>query len=81
MSAYNGWTNRETWLVNLWFGEVLNGIAADYGTITARYIAAHVQNYVDEIVPTGTFISDLIDLDSINWGELAEHYKDESNAQ
>ena len=23
MSDYNGWTNKETWLVNLWYGDAL----------------------------------------------------------
>jgi hypothetical protein len=29
MATYNGWQNRETWLVNLWYGDSFGGMIAD----------------------------------------------------
>ena len=38
MSDYNGWTNRNTWLINLHFGDLLNGYTEDGIEITADLI-------------------------------------------
>ena len=76
MSTYNGWTNRATWLVNLWFGENLSMMQEDGEAVTADYIESMITEYVDEIVPTSSFIADLIDLNEINWEELAAHYNE-----
>ena len=76
MSTYNGWTNRATWLVNLWFGENLTMMQEDGEEVSADYIESMITEYVDEIVPTSSFIADLIDLQEINWEELAEHYRE-----
>jgi len=80
MSNYNGWTNRETWLVNLWFGDSFTEMAEDGDTVDSEFIESHVTDYVDEIVPSSSFIADMVDMNAINWEELAEHYKpDEPN--
>lgn len=71
---YNGWTNRETWLVTIWFGDAICDLPLD--DITADYIESMVTEYVDEIVPLSSFIADMIDLQCINWAELAEHYRE-----
>lgn len=76
MSNYNGWTNRATWLVNLWFGENLGMMQEDGEEVSADYIESMITEYVDEIVPTSSFIADLIDLNEINWDELAAHYNE-----
>ena len=66
----NGWANRETWLVNLWFENSLEGMSADQ-------IEETVRNYVEEKIGTNGFLVDMLDIDCINWQELEEHYKED----
>lgn len=73
----NGWKNRETWLVNLWFGDNFAMDADDGVEITADYIRDIVENYVDEIVPASSFIADMMDMNAIDYDELARHYAPE----
>lgn len=79
MPNYNGWTNRETWLVNIWFMDGING------PIDADSIESMVTEYVDEIVPEPSFVTDMIDLNCINWEELADchnsNMKEDINAK
>lgn len=70
----NGWKNRETWLVNLWFGDNFAADADDGVAVTADYIRATVESYVDVIVPASSFIADMMDLRAISYDELAAHY-------
>ncbi len=63
MSDYNGWTNRETWLVNIWF---LDGIEEP---MSADEIENMVHEYVGE---QAGFVSDMMDLGCIDWIELAD---------
>ena len=66
-NTYNGWTNRETWLVNLWFGD-------------SWECEADVQSsreWIEEkIYGLETWVQDFIDLDAINWSELEEHARE-----
>lgn len=79
MNGYNGWTNRETWLVNLHFGDSEDYIAdmakdADYDLDTfADSIRNMVYDYVEEQT-LNPFISDLMNLSSIDWRDLAESW-------
>ena len=76
----NGWTNRETWLVNLWFGDGFQMELEDGVEITADYIRDVVETYVDEIIGRGDgsgFVRDMLDMGAINYDELASHYETE----
>jgi len=72
--TYNGWTNRETWLVNLWFNpESVDEIES---------IELQLEEELDSVrsmVPD--HIVDLLGvnfvLDEINWNELKESMEDE----
>ena len=76
MSKYNGWTNRETWLVNIWFMD-----SQDYDeTISAEYIEELVSEYVYEQIEASGFIADMIDMGCINWQELADSHNSEIEA-
>lgn len=74
----NGWKNRETWLVNLWFGDNFAMDADDGVEITADYIRETVESYVDELVPASSFIADMMDMNAIDYDELAAHYATET---
>jgi hypothetical protein len=62
MSDYNGWKNRETWLVNVWLGD------DEYLKEQVQELELHqaveiVKSYVDEIVDQHNlsgFVGDLM---------------------
>ena len=76
-TKYNGWTNRATWLINLWYEpnttsdldwikEELEERASDL---------SNSQNVCDKI------ISDMLDLQAIDWDELKEHVETEETCE
>ena len=72
-NSYNGWTNRETWLVNIWFMDNLYEELKDFDYVTgdrARYIKDYVEEHVDNSDIPDSFINDLIDISRVNWHEL-----------
>ena len=79
----NGWKNRETWLVNLWFGDTFQMDLEDGIDISADYIRETVQNYVDDVlgVNRADFITDMLDMEAINYDELASHYETNDDAE
>ena len=69
MSKYNGWTNRETWLVNIWF------MAGIESKVTPDYLQDMVEEHVDYCLKGSPgFIWDMINLSVINWEELADNH-------
>lgn len=79
--AYNGWTNYETWLVNLWFGDSAAEYFADK---EIRPTADHARAYVEDFYEmTSTvedgFLGDVINafMGRVDWQELADHYTEE----
>lgn len=88
-NTYNGWANRETWLVNLHFGDELSSyivetvtdghidLTEDEGTIRTE-LERVCEEYVhmmleEELNGLGSFLSDYLDLSLIEWDEIAEH--------
>lgn len=74
--SYNGWTNKETWLVNLWVGDLLAEMKQDGADLEEDWI----EDYVCELLATdnstveGGFTSDLLScaIGEVNWKEILE---------
>lgn len=65
--SYNGWANRETWLINVWFNpESKSGIDCIREKIDEDY----------QKLPE--YIRDFVDFDSIDWAELYAQFDDET---
>lgn len=65
-NTYNGWTNRATWLVNVWFNpESRDDVEA------AR---ESIESAEDEMPD---FMRDFLCTDEINWNELFQHCEEE----
>lgn len=66
--GYNGWTNRETWLVNVWFGDDISNGYTTWDAVKEE-IEETLIKMRDEM-PYGRFFDDYINLSLINWREL-----------
>lgn len=76
--AYNGWKNKETWLVNLWLGDIFTMDREEGSEITRDYIKEQVQLQLENVVGLEGFMLGMMNcaLGEIDYHELAEHYKD-----
>ncbi len=74
--TYNGWTNRETWLVNLWF---------EPRTRSDLEFAEQVIQEDFDAIMNGKhlkgFFTDYVNFDLINWDELAESLDEEDEEE
>lgn len=68
-NTYNGWNNRETWLVNIWF----NPESSDDLYAIREMIESDYDNLPD-------YMKDFCDIGAINWEELHSHFEGEENA-
>ena len=76
----NGWKNKETWLVNVWLGDMINDIVEESGVDpTPDYIEMLVHDIVVDTQATkgAGLMVDLLNcaLGEIDYHELSEHYK------
>lgn len=83
-AKYNGWTNYETWLANLWLGDYWQSVAEDGHTLSADALKDMLEEHVeDECGDLGDscFTRDLLNgaLGAINYRELADHYRVEED--
>lgn len=78
---YNGWKNKETWLVNLWYMDHMPDYFADAGQyhVEPNELEEAVQYIAEESealsqLPAG-LLSDFIQTcwGQVDWHELAEH--------
>lgn len=74
----NGWRNAATWTVNLWFGDQWASMTEDGVDITPELCREDVERYVEELIGTpqggNGFVWDMLDLNAVDWNELAEHH-------
>jgi hypothetical protein len=72
----NGWTNHETWLVNLWLGDSFVEQAEGGQKITEDFIRQTVDCLHDSVQNLDPLLADLLStaLGSINYRELEKHY-------
>jgi len=68
---YIGWTNRETWLINLHFEPRNQG--------DIEWLRLQLETSFNEMTANhfyGNFFNDLINFQLINWDELANHVQE-----
>ena len=87
-TEYNGWTNRETWLVNLW----LNNDMGSYEFLLeicrkncetwekAEELEAYFQDQLECMYDTPSFWSDILGtaLDRVDWYRIVENNLEEA---
>ena len=66
-NTYNGWSNRETWLVNVWFNPESR---AD-----VEFAREYIEEQYDNI-PSGA-LKDMCNIECINWEELLDQFEGE----
>jgi hypothetical protein len=67
--AYNGWTNRATWLVDVWFSPESRDDVE---------LARDAIEEVEDNLPD--FMRDFLCTHEINWDELLDHVEDDDEA-
>ena len=76
-NTYNGWTNRATWLINLWYEpdteSDLDWIKEELEERSSDL--ANSENVCDKI------LADMLNLQEINWDELKEHVETEETRE
>lgn len=68
--AYNGWTNRETWLVNVWF--------SPESLADLEYAKEAIEEAYDNMPD---FMRDFCDINSIDWSELESHFQEDTEEE
>ena len=77
---YNGWTNKQTWNINLMYSEIFENMAEEQEYDDVDHMAESFEALVDELEFEGlkensiacTAVGEY--LDRVNWEEIAEHY-------
>lgn len=95
-NKYNGWTNYETWLCNLWFDnfdfsdmlDMFDGVEnkVDIRRKIEDYIEEYVEEFVESYLASGDthgFIHDLLNssIQEIDFRDIAEHYVDDVSSE
>jgi len=79
----NGWSNKETWLVELWFGDYFAELAREGVELNANDLQSIVEEMLEEQMPQTGLLADFVNdsLREVNWHELAEHYQVEEEEE
>ena len=86
--TYNGFTNRETWLVNVHYRESILENVKNGETLAGNlyYVKESIKDSIDDLANTTSgIVQDMICstemTNKINWLELADHYTKELEFQ
>lgn len=77
---YNGWTNKQTWNINLMYSEIFETMAEEQEYDDVDHMAESFEALVSELEFEGLKENTLAHyavgeyLDQVNWEEIAEHY-------
>lgn len=69
-TTYNGWSNRETWLINVWFNPESK---AD-----VEMAREQLESDIDQLPD---YLKDFINDGEIDWDELLAHFDDEESEE
>jgi hypothetical protein len=88
-TTHNGWTNYETWRVNL---EMFDGLSLidfwedDIANAEAYEVGQFMRDYAEDIITNGEIVTNSLAIDyalaflsAVNWLELGQHKINESN--
>jgi len=88
--TYNGFTNRETWLVNVFYRESILENVQNGETLEGNleYVKEAIQDRIDKLMDENHWVGIVKELicskeivKSINWSELEDHYTKELEYQ
>jgi hypothetical protein len=79
----NGWSNKETWLVELWFGDYFAELAGEGVELDADHLQSIVEEMLEEQMPQTGLLADFVNdsLREVNWHELSEHHQVEEELE
>lgn len=69
-NTYNGWTNRETWLINVWFNPETSG--------DVDFAKDKMESDLDALPD---YLKDFVDFGAINWDELRASVTDSEDGK
>lgn len=82
---YNGWTNKQTWNINLTYGEIFANMCEEQTFDDVDHLADAFESLVNELEFEGLNSISLAHqavgeyLDLVNWKEIAERYAEDFN--
>ena len=77
---YNGWTNKQTWNINLTYSEIFSNMCEEQEFNDLDHLAEAFESIVNELefdgVTEHTLAHDVLSdyLYQVNWEEIAKHY-------